>query len=273
MIHGIFCDLIEDTSLATAKLATSALLERINKLNAQFGRIDEFTLASIEREANKLTAIDPGLAWEILSIVAASRSDIPAMQSSFKNAEAQRRGDGLLQLNYSISLRRVGLFSEAVDRAWTSLQQYRDDPHVLQQAAETFQLGLAMDKYLVALDCLYALGAAPLVEHEGKDSRGDIKNHLDYLASKKLASHDITAALQAVRLLIGKQGYQLEAYRYSLEHDGAITLYYGISASAEVCARLNFEIADVVLENSPDALPEVLVVSTNPHEELVEVAE
>lgn len=238
----------------------NVLLDKINQLSAEQRTNDVFALAGIEREARKLLQSDPGNAWEILSLVAMCRRDFVEMAQAFKNAEALRRNDPILQLNYTISLRRAGFHAEAVDRAWNAIHHFRDNISILREAKVTFEMGVDLEKYRTIRDWIQKLTPDRQV---GRYSPEALDRHLSLLKERNLTATDLTARVDAARKVLNRHSLGLNGYRLEIDADGSVALSYALDVTPMRAAEINMEIADQMADSFDSPLSDVLLISTD----------
>lgn len=101
-----------------------ALIERLNALEKS-GVLNPREFETIEAEAKTLRQVDIGRADMVLGMLHCLRGDIAAMRAAHVNAVhwLNRSEDSLV--NFAISLRRAGLFTEAATLSLEAYQKFK----------------------------------------------------------------------------------------------------------------------------------------------------
>jgi tetratricopeptide (TPR) repeat protein len=106
---------------------TNQLAEEINQLRL-ISKIDSFTIARLEREAQKLVKIDAFSAYQLLGILASLKGDIVSLHKNYEKAlklVVTNQDNARALSNYAASLVNMGYFSEAAE---LSVKSYGYNP-------------------------------------------------------------------------------------------------------------------------------------------------
>jgi hypothetical protein len=233
--------------------------ELLGQLNALDDHADNsFALARIEREANALKAANNSHASEVLAVVAMKRRQFDQMYACFKNAEANRGFDPLLQVNFACCLRNAHQYREAADRMNRVLGNFRDDLRVLEEAFVTFAMAPDMENLSKVGHWLENLGVRPPV------SLAKIDAHCELLRRKGLTSADLMERHQVVANFLREKKIFSNEVNQALRLDASLRLVHLLEISPEESARLNIEIAELLTYSFEDPLAEVMLISTEP---------
>lgn len=219
---------------------------------------NSFALARIEREATALKAFDTSQASEVLAVVALRRRQYDQMYTCFKNAEANRGFDPLLQVNFSCCLRNAHRYREAAERMNRVLANFRDDLQILKQAFVTFAMAPDMENLSKVGHWLEKLGALLPASLDRIDAHCELLRRKGFTSEDLMERHQVVADFLRDKRLFSSQVNQ------ALRLDASLRLVHLLEISPEESAKLNIEIAELLAYSFEDPLAEVMLISTDP---------
>jgi len=145
LLNGLKTDDIKKTMTQQLKQKTksSELLDRINSLTTE-KNVSLFTLKRFRKEADLLISqVNTPESYVALGAICTLQKDVDAVHSAFRRAIAKFGCDGELSLNYAVSLRKLGFFSDAHEYVIKAYEFREGDLTVINELILcAFELGL-----------------------------------------------------------------------------------------------------------------------------------
>jgi tetratricopeptide (TPR) repeat protein len=230
--------------------------ELIDRLNAVTLNPDEFTLKSIERDANKLIHSDPRSGYMILGMIDSMNGELEKTKKHFFNA-LRFSNDDVVRHNYAFALFRLFAFEEAYE---VNVSLVDDYPGVSEHLFYSIEMGLyagRQERLDELLDSLEKLNIELEPEHQ---RFADMAVNLRELMGDSL--HSVASTFS--KFMLGR-GLSWNYRAVQSTPDSPYVLYFSVPLTPIEIADLNFEVGQELAMADP-YLGEHLIFMCRPAE-------
>lgn len=236
----------------------SALVNKINELLPP-QTLNEFVLQKLKREAKTLLSIDASSSYIAQGMISCLETDVESLNIFYSKALKLADNDDVRQ-NYGSSLNNVGFYSEALTQYEIAYQTVKDDlslvKTLLESAISSFHFKRANELF------------HDVIRMQPESENDYVAQHAYQMMKKFDISDDDTLPVRIAYSKVIEKGYRIWGAEIMLcEEDGFewLDMDFKVSAPLDTVVEMNFNFADLIVEDAEEGVLNHLVVRFSEH--------